>query len=65
MDVRRSMRVNSTSHIWSCNNIRVLTYDVEHSNEEKILVCRKCMGLSGDAESRLFAVAMALQKYEH
>ena len=45
--------------------MRVLTYDVEYSNEEKILVCRKCMGLSGYAEGRLFVVAMALQKYEH
>ena len=45
--------------------MRVLTYPLEYPNEEKILVCRKCMGLAGNDQGRQFAVVIALQKYEH
>ena len=43
----------------------MVTYDLEYLNEEKVLACRKCMGLPEDAEGRLFPIAMALKKYKH
>jgi hypothetical protein len=45
--------------------MRVITYPLEYPNGEKILVCRTCICLPENAERRLFAVVMALQKYEH
>ena len=63
-----SMRVNITSHIRSYyynKKGHLRSGDLEYPNEEKILVCRRCIFLPEDAQGRLLAVVMALQKYEH